>query len=211
MKRINIIIGRFQPFTKGHMKCVLEAWNKLKVPTVVVMIDTPDDKVDEKHPFLSSLTLPLYNTLFEDYKEIEGVILSKNANIVTIGEQLYNMGYEICCWTCGTDRYDSYEKMAFKYKDKAHLSDDFQLLEIKRSDEDISATKVRECLLRRLRVYVLLVLNLLKPRFLKKTARSGLKKNALIMASLKILIGAMQRFITWWMHMTLSVLHWTIL
>ena len=148
MKRINIIIGRFQPFTKGHMKCVLEAWNKLKVPTIVVMIDTPDDKVDEKHPFPSSLTLPLYNTLFEDYKEIEGVILSKNANIVTIGEQLYNMGYEICCWTCGTDRYDSYEKMASKYKDKAHLSDDFQLLEIKRSDEDISATKVRECLLK---------------------------------------------------------------
>lgn len=129
------------------MKCVLEAWDKLGVPTMIVMIDTPDEKVDKKHPFPSSLTLPLYNTLFEDYKEVEGIILSKNADIVAIGESLYNMGYEICCWTCGTDRYDSYKKMSTKYKEKSHLTDDFQLMEIKRTNEDISATKVRECLL----------------------------------------------------------------
>lgn len=147
MKQINIIVGRFQPFTKGHMNCVFSAWKKFHIPTMIVMIDTPDSKVDEKHPFPSSMLLPIYNELFRDYKEIEGVILTKNANIITIGQTLYDMGYEIKSWTCGTDRYDSYKKMSDKYKEDAHLSNDFELIEIKRSDEDISATKVRKALL----------------------------------------------------------------
>lgn len=146
-KRINILIGRFQPFTKGHMKCVEYVYRNFDLPTMIVMIDTPDNKVDEKHPFPSSMLLPMYNDLFKARNDIEGVILSKNANIVEIGEKLFDMGYEVASWVCGTDRYDSYKKMSDRYKDKAHLADDFQMIEIVRSDEDISATKVREALL----------------------------------------------------------------
>ena len=60
---------------------------------------------------------------------------------------MHEEGYEICSWTCGTDRLESYEKMSNKYHDQAHLSDDFEMIEIKRSDEDISATKARQALL----------------------------------------------------------------
>lgn len=145
--KVNIMIGRFQPLTNGHMKCVDEAWNKLKVPTIIAMIGVKDEKVDEKHPFPSSILLPLYNEVFDKNKRIEKVILVKNANIVEIGETLHNEGYEICSWTCGTDRLESYEKMADKYHDRAHLTDDFQMIEIKRTDEDISATKARQALI----------------------------------------------------------------
>lgn len=147
MKQVNIMIGRFQPFTKGHMKCVEEAWKKLKVPTVVCMINTKEEKVDEKHPFPSTLTLPLYNDAFKKEKMIEKFVLVVNADIVKIGELLFQEGYEIVSWTCGTDRIDSYTKMSEKYHDQAHLSDDFQMLEIKRGDEDISATKVRQAMM----------------------------------------------------------------
>ena len=146
MKPINIMIGRFQPFTNGHMKCVDEAWKKKHVPTVIAMIGVKEEKVDEKHPFPSDMLLPLYNDIFKGNPRIEKVILVKNANIVEIGETLYNEGYQICSWTCGTDRLESYQKMAEKYKDKAHLSDDFEMIEIKRTDEDISATKARQAL-----------------------------------------------------------------
>lgn len=146
MKKVNITIGRFQPFTNGHMKCIEAAWKKLGVPTVVCMINTKDDKVDEKHPFPSSLTIPLYNDAFKKEKMIEKFILVSNADIVKIGELLYQEGYEIVSWTCGTDRIDSYTKMSDKYHDQAHLSNEFQMIEIKRTDEDISATKVRQAL-----------------------------------------------------------------
>ena len=147
MKKVNITIGRFQPFTTGHMKCVERAWKELGIPTIVCMINVKDEKVDEKHPFPTSLILPLYNDAFKKEEKIEKFVLVSNADIVKIGEMLYKEGYEIASWSCGTDRIDSYTKMATKYAEQAHLSDDFQMLEIKRSDEDISATKVRQALL----------------------------------------------------------------
>ena len=147
MKKVNITIGRFQPFTKGHLKCVEAAYKELGIPTIVCMINVKDEKVDEKHPFPTSLILPLYNEAFKNEKMIEKFVLVRNANIVEIGETLYNEGYEIASWTCGTDRIDSYEKMANKYAEQAHLSSDFKMIEIKRNDEDISATKVRQAIM----------------------------------------------------------------
>ena len=146
-KKVNITIGRFQPFTNGHMKCVDKAWDELGIPTIVCMINVKDDKVDEKHPFPTSLILPLYNDAFKKSEKIEKFVLINSADIVKIGEMLHKDGYEIGSWTCGTDRIESYTRMAEKYADKAHLSWDFQMLEIKRSDEDISATKVRNAIL----------------------------------------------------------------
>lgn len=147
MKKVNITIGRFQPITNGHMSCIEIPYKKLGIPTIICMIDVPDDKVDEKHPFPSSMLLPLYKNLFEKNNMIEDIILVKSADIVKIGETLYNMGYEIQSWTCGTDRLAMYKRMSTNYAEKAHLSEDFELIEVKRADEDISATKVRQAIL----------------------------------------------------------------
>ncbi len=147
MTKVNLMIGRFQPFTKGHYKCVEEAMRQRKLPTVIAMINTSDDKVDEKHPFPSSMLLPLYQDMFKKDPNIKDIILVKNANIVEIGQELSKKGYTIASWTCGTDRIDSYKKMSDKYHDDAGLSDDFEMIEIIRTGEDISATKVRKAIL----------------------------------------------------------------
>ena len=147
MKRVNIVVGRFQPFTAGHYVCV-ETAKKLKgLQTVICMINTPESKVDKRHPFTTDLLLYLYNELFSNDPYIEKVVPVKNADIVAIGEELRRYGYEIAAWTCGTDRYDTYSSMASKYHDKAGLTDDFEVIEVKRTDEDISATKARGYLL----------------------------------------------------------------
>lgn len=145
-KPINIIVGRFQPFTDGHMKLVDAAWKKLHIPTVMCLIETPDDKADKRHPFPSSLLLPIYNELKETYKNIADIVLVSNADIVKIGEKL-NGKYLIRSWTCGTDRVDSYTNQSSKYAEQAGLAPDFEVIEVKRSGEDVSATKVREALL----------------------------------------------------------------
>lgn len=147
VKRVNIMVGRFQPFTNGHMKCVEYAYSQTGLPTVLAMIYTSPEKVDERHPFNSDLMFPIYHKMFDNNPMIADIITVRNANIVSIGQELYKNGYEIASWTCGTDRLESYQKMADKYKDKSHLTDDFQMLEVKRSDEDISATKARQALL----------------------------------------------------------------
>lgn len=147
MKQVNIIIGRFQPITMGHIKCAEQAKSKTRCKTVLCMIDTPDNKVDARHPFPSSALLPLYNDLFKGKGLIEDVVLVKNANIVAVGEELYKRGYEIRSWTCGTDRVSSYSRMASKYSEEAHLAANFELIEVKRTDDDVSATMARNALL----------------------------------------------------------------
>jgi len=141
------MIGRFQPFTTGHYKCVEEAMKKKGLPTVVAMINTTMEKVDEKHPFPSSLTLPLYNDLFKKDKNLEKFILVNNADIVKISEAFAKEGYQIASWTCGTDRIDAYTRMSEKYHDQANLTDDFEMIEIFRTGDDVSATKVRKALI----------------------------------------------------------------
>ena len=147
MQRVNIVVGRFQPFTAGHYICVETAKRLKGLPTVICMINTPESKVDKRHPFTTDLLLYVYNELFSSDPSIEKVVPVKNADIVAIGEELKRYGYEIAAWTCGTDRYDTYVAMADKYHDRAGLTDDFEVIEVKRTDEDISATKARGCLL----------------------------------------------------------------
>ena len=147
MEKVNIIIGRFQPFTKGHYKCIKHAYKKLNIATVICMIDTKEEKVDKKHPFPTSINKPILESLFKNDKLVKDIILVKNADIVKIGEKLYDKKLQAVSWVCGSDRVQSYQKMASKYKEQAHLPEDFKVLEIPRTGEDISATKVRNALL----------------------------------------------------------------
>ena len=141
--RVNLLQGRFQPFTLGHMKCVEEA-AKEGIPTVIAQIETKT--ADKKHPFTSKDLEPVMDNLVNETKDILDYMDVKNADIVKIGELFASKGYEIVSWTCGTDRIKDYEKMAKKYHDQAGLADDFHMIEVKRTDEDISATKVREAI-----------------------------------------------------------------
>lgn len=147
MQKVNIMIGRFQPFTAGHYKCVEAAKNKKNLKTVICMIDVAEDKIDKKHPFPSDMLIKLYSKFFNSDSNIADVVLVKSADIVSIGKLLNSLGYKPASWTCGTDRYEDYSKLAERYHDQAMLSDDFEVIEIARSDEDISATKARSCLL----------------------------------------------------------------
>ena len=60
MERVNIVIGRFQPFTAGHYSCVKAAMREKGLPTVICMIDVPESKVDKRHPFPSNMLINLY-------------------------------------------------------------------------------------------------------------------------------------------------------
>ena len=144
MEQVNIIIGRFQPFTLGHLKCAQEAYKKLGVKTVLLVINTT--KQDSRHPFLTAQLSKILDKMCKDENTLAGYVLVKNANIVDNIEILRENGYEPISWTCGTDRFDSYDKMVKKYGDEIGLDKNFKMIEVKRGDEDISATAVRKAL-----------------------------------------------------------------
>lgn len=141
---VNIIIGRFQPFTLGHLKCAEYAFDKKGVPTVLCCIETT--KSDEKHPFLTKDIMPIMQKMVRQELKLADVVTVKSADIVKLAEAVREAGYEPVSWTCGTDRIDDYTNMAEKYHDMAQLPDNFEVLEVKRGDEDISATKVRNAM-----------------------------------------------------------------
>lgn len=141
---VNIVVGRFQPLTMGHLKCAEEARRQTGLPTVLCMIETPLNKLDSKHPFPSTLTLPLYMRLLKDHKDIVGIVLVKNADIVKISEKLREMGWQIGSWTCGTDRARDYRRIMDSYRDKANLAPGAGVIEVSRPEGAISATAVRE-------------------------------------------------------------------
>lgn len=144
MEKVNIIIGRFQPFTLGHLKCAQEAQRKLGVKSVLLVINTV--KQDARHPFLTKQIEKILDKMCKEEPTLTGYVLVKNADIVKNVEILREAGYEPVSWTCGTDRYSQYENMVKKYGKDINLDDNFEVIEVKRGDEDISATAVRQAL-----------------------------------------------------------------
>ena len=148
---VNILVGRFQPLTAGHIKCVEYLSKNGKVttknlPTIICMIETKGidkktGKIDPKRPFPTELFIQNYKDILSDCIGIEGIELIKSADIVKIKEQLELKGYNIVSWTCGSDRYNDYKRMVEKY------APEIEVIEIPRTDEDISATKARTALM----------------------------------------------------------------
>ena len=148
MERVNLIVGRFQPFTKGHYFLVNAARRQKNLSSVICMILT--ETPDKKHPFPTTMLTDLYNDFFANDNNIVEVIPVKSADIVKIGKLLKDKGYEIASWSCGSDRLAGYAKMANQYHDLAGLSDDFEMIEVpgdEKAVDNISATKVRNALL----------------------------------------------------------------
>ena len=143
---VNIVLGRFQPFTIGHMAAVEQAYEEKGLPTVLVVINTPDNKLDERHPFPTKALTPFFDKLCKQNPHILDWIEVKNADIVKVAEALRERnGYNLKTWACGSDRYDGYVNQCKKYWEKAGLDSEPECL-VGARVEGISGTKVRETL-----------------------------------------------------------------
>lgn len=144
-KDINLMVGRFQPFTKGHLKCVETAFAENSFPVRICMIG--NTKFDSKHPFSDELIAEEMDIIKKQYSDkIEGTQTVKNGNIAGIVYWLNKEGYTVHSLVCGTDRAADYQKavdLARSKPDRNPFIDEFKIIEVKRGDEDISATQVR--------------------------------------------------------------------
>lgn len=154
---VNVLVGRFQPFTAGHYKCTEVIKNKKNLRTIVCWVNP--SKIDEKHPFPAPLLNKYFTSKLKEGSNIIDVIFVTEADIISIGKQIadkYNNKYEVATWTCGDDRNDSYADQVRRYKEKIKeqpgfkapgLSENLEAIMVPRTDDNISATEVREALL----------------------------------------------------------------
>lgn len=149
MKDINLICGRFMPFTKGHQSVLEALYKENGYPTVVACIK--NTKHDAKHPFDDELIAKEFDTCLNNEKFFEDHIYVTSAAIDKIGAALKEKGYLAHLWGCGTDRAKSFERMASNPKYIVDFADDFKVFVVERDEnsngiDGISATKVREAI-----------------------------------------------------------------
>jgi hypothetical protein len=145
-QRVNIIVGRFQPFTLGHAKVFKQIHDQNGLPVVVFTVrgKKPDP---EKSPFSEELQQAMFAKMQKEYPFLEAMYVVPSAAIDMLFSVL-RPAYEPVLWGFGTDRKKQYEFMIHKpeYREQLGVDPEFNGYEIKRADEDISASKVREAL-----------------------------------------------------------------
>jgi hypothetical protein len=184
MEQVKVVLGRFQPMTLGHLK--IATYKDLKGPdadqkkslreqpnlseikkqrTVVLVISTPSNKVDSRHPFDDDLMKKELDIIKRSYsKEIADVLYVKSADICAWGELLKKHGYQASVWITGSDEFPMYKGMAIKvpeyeehnrnnYDCRGAYTQSFYVEEVQRNESSsdfvstISGTKVRQALL----------------------------------------------------------------
>lgn len=146
MKRCNIALGRFQPFTKGHLQMLRDGYDKNGLPAVVFMIS--NKKYDSKHPFSDNLIKRELEIIKRNNSFIMDIISADNADIVKIGQELHRRGYEAQLWLCGGDREAGFKRQAEnpKYRELGHFPDTFTTYTGTGRSEGVSGTAVRDAL-----------------------------------------------------------------
>jgi cytidyltransferase-like protein len=126
----SLILGRFQPLTLGHEKMLKKAYkNSDKLVICIVRARKPDPI---KNPFPLKLQEKMILEIFPNAE----VITHSTGNIFSI---MQKSNFNINTIWAGTDR-------AAAYRQTLKFNPELSVEEIKRSDSDISATKVREAI-----------------------------------------------------------------
>ena len=145
-KPCNVALGRFQPFTKGHLQMLKDGYDKNGYPAVVFMIS--NKKFDSKHPFSDELIAKEMEIIKKKYDFVEETVPATSADIVKIGQKLAEMGYEAHLWLCGDDREAQFKRQAEnpKYREQGQFPDDFTTYTGTGRTEGVSGTAVRNAL-----------------------------------------------------------------
>jgi cytidyltransferase-like protein len=148
-EKVNMFVGRFQPFTLGHAK-VLETIHKQNgYPVVVFLVKAAKAQKDDavKRPYDTNTQIQMFEAVKKQYPFLKEIFVIPSAGIDLMFNEM-RPKYEPVLWGTGTDRFKTYGYQVNndKYREALGVLPEFGLYEIKRDDEDISATKVREAL-----------------------------------------------------------------
>lgn len=139
----NVIVGRFQPFTLGHLKMAERMQQENSLPTAIVVVKPSESS---RFPFGERLTLQLLNEVSHSNSSLHEIVWASTAYIPEIIKALRRKGLEPNLLAHGSDRGPDYRKQMDYVSNKMYPPlTSLNLYEVDRED-GISATKVREAL-----------------------------------------------------------------
>lgn len=141
---VNIIVGRIQPTTLAHIEIANRLYS-LNNNKVIFCIVRSKKYNKDKTPFNYDLTDEYIKDVVNSYDFIEDSCIVPTASIFHICEAL-RPKYEMTLWGTGTDRVNDYNRFINNYGEELNIRKDCKIVEVKRYDDDISATLVRESL-----------------------------------------------------------------
>ena len=148
-KLVNMFVGRFQPFTLGHIKVVEAIYKQNGYPVVIFLVKSKTKKKEDafKRPFDEDTQVEMINKLKSKYP-IEEVFVIPTGGIDTMFNAM-RPKYEPVLWGTGSDRMKTYGFQVNKdtYREDLGVRSDFGLYEIPRTGDNISATQVRNAML----------------------------------------------------------------
>ena len=141
-KKVNIIVGRFQPFHNGHLAMATDMHEANKYPCIFVVVNTGRQTKDS--PFTEK-TVEAYmdNVVAENGKTCAGFIMVKRGFIDDIMGAL-RPDYEPVLWGVGEDRMDDYQKqieLNYRKGNPLKLTERFLIMQTKRT---MSGTDIRK-------------------------------------------------------------------
>ena len=126
----SLILGRFQPLTKGHEKMINLA--KKESDSIVICVVRARKPDPEKNPIPYDLQVKMIREVYPDAE----IITHSTANLFSI---MQKASHNINTIYAGTDRAAAYRNIISRNKE-------LSVREVKRTDEDISASKVRQAI-----------------------------------------------------------------
>jgi cytidyltransferase-like protein len=146
---VNMFVGRFQPFTLGHVKVIENMYKENGFPVVIFLVKSKTKKKEdaEKRPYDEDTQVKMLKKLKGTYPIADVFIIDRAA--IDLMFNTMRPKYEPVLWGTGTDRLQTYSYQVDKpeYRQDLGCREDFGLFEIQRGDNDISATQVRNTLL----------------------------------------------------------------
>lgn len=147
---VNMFVGRFQPFTLGHAKVLESMYKENGHPVIVFLVKSKTVKKGDEfsRPYEEQTQVEMFNKVKKQYPFLKEIFIVPSAAIDTMYNEI-RPKYEPVLWGTGSDRIKAYGYMVNNdsYRDQLNVRSDFALFEIPRTDDEISATKVRNAML----------------------------------------------------------------
>lgn len=144
-----MFVGRFQPFTNGHLACIQSVMHDKGIKTFI--LPTHGNGKPEK-PIMGDVQDKMLAKVREAHQDlIAGVEYGFGAKIDSNVELIRKHGFEPVAWITGSDHEAAYRNMIMRYGKELKLNPDFDMIILGRDPEDtgvagVSATKVREAI-----------------------------------------------------------------
>jgi len=143
-QKVNLIVGRFQPFHNGHMKMVDVLRDKNELPSIVAVVHSGNDK-SEDSPFDLNLVSKYMESLIMEFPQrIQGYFIVNKGLLGPICSRAKELGYLPVSIGSGEDKSDDYNKqLDFLKKIGSDFHESMELIETPRKN---SGSEIRDYL-----------------------------------------------------------------